>query len=67
MIKNKVYRLTKDVEVAKDMPLKAGQEIEAVQGVIYINGYPVPPQFQDLFINWLESNPTLFQDDTRNW
>lgn len=67
MIKNKVYRLNKDVEVAKDMPLKAGQELEVVMDVVYINGNPLPPQFQALFLNWINNNPTLFKDDTRTW
>jgi hypothetical protein len=67
MIKNKVYRLKQAAEVAKDMALPAGQEIEVVMGVVYVNGNLVPPTFQELFMNWLENNPSLFEDDTRNW
>lgn len=67
MIKNKVYRLKQAAEVAKDMSLPAGQEIEVVMGVVYVNGNLVPPTFQELFMNWLENNPSLFEDDTRNW
>jgi hypothetical protein len=67
MIKNKVYRLKQAAEVAKDMALPAGQEIEVVMGVVYVNGNLVPPTFQQLFMSWLENNPSLFEDDTRNW
>ena len=67
MIKNKVYRLKQAAEVAKDMSLPAGQEIEVVMGVVYVNGNLVPPTFQQLFMSWLENNPSLFEDDTRNW
>ena len=67
MIKNKVYRLKQAAEVAQDMSLPAGQEIEVVMGVVYVNGNLVPPTFQELFMNWLENNPSLFEDDTRNW
>jgi hypothetical protein len=67
MIKNRVFRLKNDVEVAKDMPLKAGQEIEVVLDVVYINGNLVPPAYQSIFLKWVKDNPTLFDDVTKNW
>lgn len=67
MIQSKVFKLKKDVEVGKDMPLKMGQEIEVVLDVIYINGYPLPPELQDLFYNFVMDNPLLFDDATKNW
>ena len=67
MIKNKVVKLKQDVEVAKGMPLPAGQEIEIVMDVVYVNGHMVPPDFQSLFLNFVNNNPNLFVDDTRNW
>lgn len=66
-IYNRVYRLKKTTEVAKDMPLQAGQEIEIVMDVVYINGNMVPPAMQELFYNWLTGNPTLFDDVTKKW
>ena len=66
-IKNIVYKLKSDALIAKDMPLKAGQEIEVVLDVVYINGYMVPPAFQALFLKWLKDNPTLIEDVTKNW
>lgn len=67
MIKNRVLKLKQDVEVAKGMPLQSGQEIEIVMDVVYINGNMVPPDFQPLFLNFINKNPNLFTDDTRQW
>jgi hypothetical protein len=67
MIKNRVYRLKKTAEVAKDMPLPAGQEIEIVTDVVYINGNMVPPSMQSLFYGWIKNNPILFEDITKQW
>lgn len=67
MITNKVYRLKQATEVAPNMSLPAGQEIEVVMNVVYVNGHIVPPSFQELFLTWLQNNPNLFEDDTRNW
>ncbi len=67
MITNRVYKLKKAAEVAKDMPLPAGQEIEIVTDVVYINGNMVPPTMQSLFLEWVVKNPTLFDDVTKNW
>lgn len=67
MIKNRVYKLKKDAEVGRNMPLKAGQELEIVTDVVYINGNMVPPEMQSMFYNWIKNNPTLFDDVTKNW
>jgi hypothetical protein len=66
-IKNKVYKLKKATEVAKNMPLPAGQEIEIVMDVVYINGNMVPPNMQDMFYNWVTKNPDLFDNVTKLW
>lgn len=67
MITNRVYRLKETTEVAKGMPLQAGQELEIVMDVVYVNGNMVPPDMQPLFYRWIVSNPTLFNDVTKNW
>jgi hypothetical protein len=67
MIKSRVFRLKNDAEVAKDMPLKAGQEVEVVLDVVYVNGNMVPPVYQPIFLKWVNDNPTLFDDVTKNW
>lgn len=67
MIKARVYKLKAAAEVAKDMPLQAGQELEIVMDVVYVNGNMVPPHMQPLFYGWITKNPTLFDDVTKNW
>lgn len=67
MIVNEVYRLKAAAEVAANMPLQAGQEIEIVRDVVYVNGNMVPPYYQALFLNWIAKNPALFDIVTRQW
>lgn len=63
----KVYRLKKDVEVIKGVNLKAGQELEMVMGVVYMGGFPLPPEMQEPFKKLINNNQDLFIDDTRTW
>lgn len=67
MIKNRVYKLKKTVEVGRGLTLQAGQEIEIVMNVVYMGGFMLPPEMQPLFLEWIKNNPALFEDDTRNW
>jgi hypothetical protein len=67
MITNKVYKLKKAEEVQPGMPLPAGQELEIVTDVVYMNGYMLPPDLQPLVYNWIINNQTLFDDVTKNW
>lgn len=62
-----VYRLKKDVVVANGIELKAGQELEIVMGVVYMGGFPLPFEMQQLFVNFINNNKDLFIDDTRTW
>jgi hypothetical protein len=67
MLKNGVYKLLKAAEVGKDMPLPAGQEIEILNGVVYVNGFMVDTRLQSIFYSFITNNQNLFQDDTRAW
>lgn len=67
MITNKVYRLLKEANLPHGLVFAAAQEIEIVMDMVYINGYPLPPEFQALVYNWIQDNPKLFLDDTRNF
>jgi len=67
MVTNRVYRLKKDVEVTKGVSLQAGQELEIVTDVVYVNGNMVPPQMQPLFYSFIMNNKGLFDDVTKNW
>jgi len=69
---NKVFRLLKVIEVSfKGIPeplkFKSGEEFHIVADVLYMNGFPLPAMFQAPIINWIESNPRLFIDDTRKF
>lgn len=67
MIRNEVYRLKKAAEVAQGIPLPAGQELEIVTDVVYVNGNMVPPNMQALFYGWIVNNPSLFDIVTKKW
>ena len=67
MITEKVYRLTKNVEVGKNMPLQSGQEIEVVMDVVYINGFPLQPELQPLFLKFVMENQSILEDVTKKW
>lgn len=67
MIIEKVYRLTKNVEVARNMLLQAGQEIEVVMDVVYVNGFPLQPELQPLFLRFVNENQNILEDVTKKW
>jgi hypothetical protein len=67
MIKEKVFRLIKDIEVARNIPLQAGQEIEVVMDVVYINGFPLQPELQPLFLKFVNENQSILEDVTKKW
>lgn len=66
-MENKVLKLKNDVNLINDIKLTSGQEIEIVNGVVYINGHMLSLEYQTYFINWITNNPDLFINDTRNW
>lgn len=63
----KVLKLLKTTTLQNGITFNVGQEIEIVQDVVYVGGYPLPPNVQATVLNWIKSNPSLFKDDTRNW
>jgi hypothetical protein len=62
-----VYRLKKNVVLGNGIELKAGQELEMVMGVVYMGGYPIPKEMQQLFINFINNSKDFLTDDTRTW
>jgi hypothetical protein len=62
-----VYRLKKNVVLGNGIELKAGQELEMVMGVVYMGGYPIPKEMQQLFINFINNYKDFLTDDTRTW
>lgn len=67
---NKVFRLKKAMEVnlkGVPQPLQfiIGEEFHIVADVLYMRGFRA--MFQKPIIDWIEANPNLFVDDTRNF
>lgn len=66
-IEQRVLRLLKDSVLPNGMRFPAGTEFEIVMDVVYMQGYPIPPNTQSTVYTWLVNNPTLFKDDTRGF
>jgi hypothetical protein len=69
---NKVFRLKKAMEVnfsniPEPLKFKLGEEFHIVMDVLYMGGMLLPAPFQDPIIKWIEANPKLFVDDTRQF
>lgn len=69
---NKVFRLKKPMEVnfngiPEPLKFKLGEEFHIVMDVLYMNGMLLAPAFQKPLIDWIEANPNLFVDDTRQF
>lgn len=67
MIINKVFRLLKNVTLDNGIKLSENQEFEVVMNVVYMEGYPVPPNMQQFMLKWILSDPNLFADVTKKW
>ena len=67
MIDIKVLKLLKESKLNNGVSFPVGQELEIVMDVVYIGGYPLPPNMQSTTLNWITENPTLFSDVTKNW
>lgn len=67
MIKNKVFKLLKKTTLDNGIKLSEGQEFEVVMDVVYMEGYPVPPNMQLFMLKWIINNPDIFADVTKQW
>jgi hypothetical protein len=63
----KVLKLLKESKLQNGVVFHAGMELEVVMGVVYVAGYPLPPNMQALTLQWINQNPNLFEDVTKNW
>jgi hypothetical protein len=63
----KVLKLLKETTLQNGVKFPAGQELEVVMDVVYVGGYILPPNMQTLTLNWINQNPNLFRDVTKNW
>jgi hypothetical protein len=66
MISNKVYRAKNETPAPFGVVIKKDDELHIVQDVVYFNGFPLPPEMQNQFYNWLVTNNN-FYDDTRDF
>jgi len=70
-IVDSVYRLKNDYELKfpnmDNISLKGGQEFHIVVDMLYMGGYPLPAGLQNLMIDWIMNNPSLFIGDNRSW
>lgn len=67
MTQNKVLKLKNAATLSNGVNFPAGQEIEIVMDVVYIGGYPLPPNMQNNILNWVNNNPNLFNETTLKW
>lgn len=69
---NKVFRLKFEQKLYHKasnttLELRNGEEFHIVLDVLYMSGYPVPIGLQKFLIDWINDNPSLFVNDTRNF
>lgn len=71
-IANKVFRLKHQHELKvpnmnDSFKFAAGEEFHIVADVLYMRGVPVVPAIQNIIMSWIQNNPLLFVEDTRNF
>jgi hypothetical protein len=66
-MENKVIQLKKAEKLPNGIEFFQEQEIEIVMDVVYIGGFPLPPNVQATVLNWIAQNPDKFINVTRNW
>jgi hypothetical protein len=67
MMQNKVLELLNETTLKNGVKLPAKQELEIVQGVVYMGGFPIPFDMQPFILNWINDNPKSFKETTKNW
>lgn len=66
-MENRVLKAKKDLQFSNGINFKTGTELEIVQGVIYMQGYPLPMEYQYMVMQLIKANEDSFEDVTRNW
>ena len=71
-INNSVFRLKHAKKIIiKGIPqpfeFRNGEEFHIIRDVVYMGGFPLPTNMQELVIKWIKDNPSLFINDTRNF
>lgn len=63
-IDQRVLKLKQAAKLPNGLDFPAGTEFEIVMDVVYMQGFPVPPNIQTTLYNWLTGNQALFIDRT---
>lgn len=66
-MENRVLKVKKDLEFGGGINFKQGTEIEIVQNVIYMQGFPLPKEYQHMVMQIINTNEQSFEDVTRSW
>lgn len=56
-----------DSNVTNNIKFTKGQQLDIVDEVVYFNGVMFQPNVQKLILNWINENPNLFINDTKNY
>lgn len=62
MIANKIHLLKKAASLQHGLEFPSNTEFHIVMDVVYMQGFPLPPNLQSLIYNWIVSNPSLFKE-----
>jgi hypothetical protein len=65
--KQRILKLKKDARLSSGITFKKGTEIELVNGVAYVGGFPVQFEANYTILKWVEENPSLFTEDYRRF
>jgi len=59
---NKSLELKRDATLPNGLTFKKGEGFEIVMGVVYMYGYPIVGSVKTTITNWINNNPSLFND-----
>ena len=67
MIEHKVIRLKQKSKLPYGIEFPAGQELEIVRDVVFVQGAILPPETQAGIFKWIKDNPDAYIDFTKNY
>lgn len=61
---NKIFKTKKEYVVTKNITIPKGGEIQIMRDVVYMGGFPVPQETQNVLLKWVIDNEKELLDDT---
>ena len=58
--KNRILTTIDAIEITANLKFPANFQFQIIEGVVYTNGVMIEPHLQNLFITWINKNPTKF-------